>query len=249
MASRLRTATRMGLLDQVRRPVLLIMLGVIPIIFISWGARATPETPREVTVPGAGRVMTDMKTLMTVIDVPIAVAFLAGLVGVFVVNSALDSDRRLVVAGFSPGQTVAPRLIVLGIAVVVVTAVSLVVMAFTFTPEQWLAFTAGNLIAGLQYAAIGALAGALLGRLGAVYFMFFLPNIDIGIAQDPLFFEGDPPGWASALPAYSPTRMIVDASYSTTFDTGDALAVSLVWLAGLIVALVVLLRRAVAPRR
>lgn len=249
MLDRTLTATRMGLLDQVRRPLILVMLVVVPVIFISWGARATPETPREVTVPGGGRALTDMKALMTVIDVPIAVAFLAGLVGVFVVGAALESDRRLVIAGFSPGEVIGPRLVVLTAAVVVVTAVSLVVMALTFTPDQWLPFALANLVVGLEYAAIGALAGAALGRLGAVYFMFFLPNIDIGIAQDPLFFEGDPPGWATLLPGYGATRVIVDASYSTDLDTMAALGAALVWLAVLGLAVVALLHHVVAPRR
>ncbi len=243
------TATRMGLLDQVRRPLLIVMLVVIPIIFISWGARATPETPKPLTLPDDTQVLTDMRALMTVVDVPIAVAFLAGLVGVFVVNSALESDRRLVVAGYSPVEAVVPRLVVLSIAVVVITVVSLVVMAFSFTPKSWGPFIVGTLIAGLIYAAIGALSGALMGRLGAVYFMFFLPNVDIGIAQDPIFFDGDPQGWATVLPGYGPTRMIVEASYSGDFAPAGALAPALAWLIVLWIAVVLLLRRAVSPQR
>ncbi len=248
-ADRIAIATRMGVRDQLRRPLLLVMLAVIPIIFISWGARVTAQTPREIQVPGGATVQTDMRILMTVIDVPIAIAFLAGLVGVFVVGAALESDRRLVVAGFSPGETIVPRLVVVLGAVLVIATVSFIVMAFTFTPEQWLVFIVGNLLAGVAYAEIGALAGALLGRLGAVYFLFFLPNIDIGIAQDPLFFEGDPQGWATVLPGYGSTRMIVDASFSTSFHTAGELAIALAWVLVLGVALVVLLRRAVAPRR
>ena len=243
------TATRMGFLDQVRRPILIILLVVIPIIFISWGARATPETPRRVTLPDHTRVHTDMRALMTVIDVPIAIAFLAGLVGVFVINSALESDRRLVVAGFSPVEAVVPRLVVLAAAVVVITVVSLVVMGFWFTPKSWGPFIVGSLLAGLIYSAVGALSGALLGRLGGVYFMFFLPNIDIGIAQDPLFFNGDPQNWATVLPGYGPTRMIVEAAYAGHFDPAGALAPALGWLVVVWVAVVLLLRHEVAPHR
>ena len=243
------TATHMGLLDQVRRPFLIAMLVVIPIIFITWGAYATPETPKPLTLPDGSKVMTDMRALMTVMDVPIAVAMLAGLVGVFVVGSALESDRRLVVAGFEPGEAVMPRLFVLALAVLVITAVSLVVMAFAFTPKSWGAFIVGTLLAGLMYGALGALSGALLGRLGAVYLMFFLPNIDIGIAQDPIFFNGDPQSWATVLPGYGPTRMIVEASYTGDFDPSGAGLPALAWLVFLWVAVLLLLRRAVSPRR
>ncbi len=243
------TATRMGLLDQVRRPFLIVMLLVVPVIFVTWGAYATPETPKSLTLPDGSKVMTDMRALMTVVDVPIAVAFLAGLVGVFVVNSALESDRRLVVAGFKPGEAVTPRLIVLAVATVVITAVSIAAMAIAFTPKSWGPFIVGTLIAGLVYGAIGALSGAVLGRLGAVYFMFFLPNIDIGIAQDPIFFDGDPQGWATFLPGYGPTRMIVEASYTGDFDPSGAGIPALAWLIVVWLAVVVLLRRAVKPKR
>ena len=246
--ARTRTATRMGLLDQIRRPLLLVMLVVIPIIFVSWGAKATAQTARTLTLPDGSTVDSDMREIMTVIDVPIAITFLAGLVGVFVVTSALESDRRLVVAGYTPGEAITPRLLVLGIAVLVVTLVSLVVMAFSFTPTLWAPFVLGNVLAGIEYGAIGALAGALMGRLGAVYFIFFLPNVDIGIAQDPLFFNGDPQPWARAFPGYGPTRMIVEASFANDWSTVGALLPALAWCLALGAALVLLLRRTVAPR-
>ena len=249
MVDRVLTATRMGFRDQLRRPLMLALLAAVPIIFISWSARVTSETPRRIALPGGGHVLTDMRALFTVVDAPIAIAFLAGLVGVFVIESALQSDRRLVIAGYSPGQTIAPRLLVIGAAVVVISAVSLVVMAFWFTPEAWFPFIFANVLVGLIYAAIGALSGTLMGRLGAVYFIFFLPTVDIGIAQDPLFFNGDPQGWATALPGYGPTRMIIDAGYTTGFDTVVALIAALAWVAVLGAALAVVLRRAVAPRR
>lgn len=53
--------------------------------------------------------------------------------------------------------------------------------------------------------AIGALAGALVGRLGGAYLMFFLPMMDIGVAQNPMFFDSAPQGWATVLPGYGPT--------------------------------------------
>lgn len=248
MLDRTMTATRMGLLDQVRRPLLLTMLAVVPIIFISWGAQATAETPRTLTLPDGTVIDTDMRELMTVIDVPIAVAFLAGLVGVFVVTAALQSDRRLVVAGYTPGETVTPRLLVLTIAVLAVSLVSLVVMAFSYTPSLWGGFIAGTVLVGLQYGAIGALAGALMGRLGAVYFIFFLPNVDIGIAQNPMFFSGDPQGWAKGFPGYGGTRMIVEAYYAGEYHAVGALLPALAWLVGLGIAVVLLLRHVVAPR-
>ncbi|MBW8059354.1 MAG: hypothetical protein FVQ78_03285 [Solirubrobacterales bacterium] len=242
------TATRMGFREQARRPLLLILLVAVPFLFISWMIAVTEPIPHLIELPGGRYRLTTMKELHGAVMVPITVGFLAGLIGLFVVQSALASDRRLVLAGFSPGEAILPRLVVLVSGTLVVLAVSLGVTTIDFIPVSWLPFVAGNLLAGLIYGAIGALAGALIGRLGGAYLMFFLPMLDIGIAQNPMFFHGPPPGWATVLPGYGPTRVLIDGAFSPTFHAGAPLAIALLWLAGLSLALVVLLRRSVGGR-
>lgn len=248
MSGRLPTATAMGFREQGRRPVLLILLVTVPFLFISWSFAITEATPRLVTLAGGERILTNMRDLHGAIMVPITVGFLAGLLGLFVVRSAIESDRRLAVAGFGPGEVIAPRLAVMGAATVLVLAVSLAVTAIDFSPASWPPFIAGNLLAGLIYGAIGALAGAFLGQLGGAYFMFFLPMMDIGVAQNPMFFNGDPAGWATLLPGYGPTRVLIDGAFSTSFSAGVPLLVALLWLGGLSVALAVLLRQSLRAR-
>jgi len=241
MIARALTATRMGFREQSRRPLLL----VLPFLFISWSFAITEPTPRLIALPGGEQLLTTMRDLHGAIMVPITVGFLAGLIGLFVVRSALESDRRLVLAGYSPGEAIVPRLAVLVSATLVVLAVSLAVTAIDFIPESWGPFVAGNLLAGL----IGALAGALVGRLGGAYLMFFLPMMDIGVAQNPMFFDGSPQGWATVLPGYGPTRVLIDGAFSQSFDAGGPLAVASVWLLALSIAVVTLLRRSLAQAR
>jgi hypothetical protein len=239
------TATRMGFREQGRRPLLLVLLVAVPFLFISWSFAITEATPRLITLPGGEQLLTTMRDLHGAIMVPITVGFLSGLIGLFVIRSALESDRRLVLAGFSPSEAILPRLVVLACATLVVLAASLAVTAIDFIPASWGPFVAGNLLAGLIYGAIGALAGALVGRLGGAYLMFFLPMIDIGVAQNPMFFDGKPPDWATVLPGYGPTRVIVDGAFSSQFQAAGDLALSLAWTAALGVAVYLLLRRAV----
>jgi hypothetical protein len=229
----------MGFREQLRRPLLIVLLVGVPFLFISWSIAITEPTPHVIELPGGEPFLTTMKELHGAIMVPITVGFLAGLIGLFVIHSAIESDRRLVLAGFSPGEAIAPRLVVVLAATLIVLAVSLAVMAIDFTPVSWLPFLAGNLLAGLTYAAIGALAGALVGRLGGAYLMFFLPMLDIGVAQNPMFFEGPPHGWANVLPGYGPTRVLIDGAFSQGFDAVGPLVVALAWLLGLSVAVVV----------
>ena len=107
-----------------------------------------------------------MRDIHGAVMVPITIAFLAGLVGMFVVRSALESDRRLVIAGFTPGEAIVPRLAVMVAVTLIVLAVSVAVTTIDFVPESWWPFVVGNLLAGLTYALIGALAGATMGEIG-----------------------------------------------------------------------------------
>lgn len=246
--SKVLTATGMGLREQARRPLLLVLLVVVPLVFISWSFWVTEDQPRQITLPGGEQIVVTMRDLHGAVMVPITVAFLAGLVGLFVVRSALESDRRLVVAGFRPGEVVVPRIAVLVIATLVVVAASLAVTAIDFVPERWLTFAGANLLAGLTYGAIGALAGALLGQLGAAYFMFFMPMMDFGVVQNPMFFDGEPQDWASLLPGWGSTRVLVDGAFSGSFEATGPLLVGLGWLLALAAGMALLLRRAVGTR-
>jgi hypothetical protein len=238
----------MGVREQLRRPMLLLLLVVVPFVFISWSFLVTEPLPRSILLPGDERIVTTMKDLHGAIMVPIAVGFLAGLIGLFVVRSALESDRRLVVAGFTRSEAMAPRLVVLAGATLIVLAVSLAVTTIDFIPEAWLPFIAGNLLAGLTYAAIGAIAGATMGAVGAAYFMFFAPMLDFGVAQNPMFFDGEPQSWATALPGYGSTRILVDGAFSSGFESGGPLALALAWLALAGLGTLIILRRALGAR-
>jgi hypothetical protein len=54
---------------------------------------------------------------------------------------------------------------------------------------------------------------------------------DIGIVQNPMFGNGTPGRWAALLPAYGPSRMMIDGAFATSFHTGGAPLGALAWLA------------------
>jgi hypothetical protein len=201
--------------------------------------------PRRIGLPGGGEVLTTMRDIHGADMAAITVAFLAGLVGVFVMQSAREADRRLVVAGFRPGEALAPRLLVLGAATALVVAVSVVVTALSFTPRLWGAFVVGNLLVAFIYAALGVLAGVAVGKLGATYLLLFGAMLDLGIVQNPMFGSGEPPAWGVVLPGYGPGRVIIDAAFSDQFHAWGALAVAIAWALALAVAVVLVLSRLV----
>jgi len=244
--NRAAVATRLAFREQRRRPLLIVLLVGLPFFFITRAIAQTEEIPRRVGLPGGGEVVTTMRDIHGADMAAITIGFLAGLVGVFVMQSARQADRRLVVAGFRPAEVLAPRLVVLGTATLLVTVVSLVVTALSFTPQQWPAFIVGNLLVGLIYGLLGALAGAAVGRLGATYLILFGAMLDVGIVQNPMFGSGTPPAWGAALPGYGPARVLVDAAFASEFHAWGALAIGVAWTATLAAAVLGTLGRLVA---
>lgn len=249
MTARVRTATLMALRDQQRRPLVLILLVVVPVYVVTRSVAITEQTPRLIELPGGAIATTTMKELHGAVMAGIAIAFTTALVGVFVMRSALQGDRRLVVAGYRPGETVLPRLLVLTVATATVIGVSALATAAYFTPASWPRLLSALALIGLTYGAIGALAGAALGHLPATYSILFLVMTDLGIVQNPIFGDGTPAGWGALLPGYGASRVMVDAAFSSGFHTGLALSLALAWAVALACSVYVVLRRAVGVRR
>jgi hypothetical protein len=247
VSTRTLTATAMAFRDQRRRPLVLILLVIVPAYVITKSVAETQATPRRIGLPGGDWITTTMKALHGPEMAKMSVAFVAALVGVFVMQSALQGDRRLVLAGFRPGETVLARLAVLIAATGLVVAVSAGVTALFFTPASWLPLIAALVLTGLMYAGIGALAGALLDKLPATYLILFLVMTDLGVVQSSMF-HATPGRLAFLLPGYAPTRLLLDGAFSNTFHAGGALLISLGWAAALASSVYLVLRRAVGVR-
>lgn len=247
MVARARIATAMAFRDQGRRPLVLIVLVLLPAYVITRSIAETLATPKQIGLPGGVVVTTTMKELHGAGMGGVVIAFAAALLGVFVMQSALQGDRRLVVAGFRPGETVIARMGVLLAATTLVVAISAVVTALNFTPASWAPLLTAMVLLGLIYAGIGALAGALLDKLGATFLMLFLVMTDLGVVQTPMFHE-TPGAFAWLLPGWGPSRVMYEGAFTTSFHAGWELAVGVGWLLALGVAVYVILRRAVGVR-
>ncbi len=245
MLLRARTATAMAFRDQERRPLVLILLVIIPAYVITRSIAETLPTPRQIGLPGGVVVTTTMRDLHGAGMGGLVVAFVVALVGVvFVMQSALEGDRRLVLAGYRPGETVIARLLVLSAAMALVVAVAAIVTALNFTAASWLPMIVGLALIGMIYGAIGALAGAVLDKLAATYLILFLVMTDLGVVQSPMFHT-TPGSLAVLLPGYAPSRLMYEGAFSTSFHAGGELALSLAWLAVLSIGVFFVLRRAV----
>jgi hypothetical protein len=245
--ARSRVATAMAFRDQSRRPLVLVLIVVIPAYVITRSIAQTLATPRRIGLPADVYVTTTMQQLHGAGMGGVAVAFVAALLGVFVMRSALDGDRRLVVAGMRPAEAVLARVLVLASGTGLVVAVSVLVTALNFSPRNWPPMILALVLLGMIYAALGALAGALLDKLAATYVMLFLVMTDIGVVQSPMFHV-TPGRFAPLLPGYGPTRAMYDAAFAPSFHGGAALLMSAGWLAALGLVVFLALRRAIGGR-
>lgn len=241
-APRALAAAGMGLREQGRRPLFLVLLVLLPLWFISRAIAVTEPVPRQIGLPGGSSIETTMRDIHGADMALIAVGLLVGLCGVFLMLAAREADRRLVVAGFRPSEAIIARLLVLLAVTMVVVSVALAVTAWKFGVRQWPLFALATTLTGVEFGALGALAGALLGRVAAVYVILFASMIDLGIAQNPMFGDGEPDGWAAALPGWAPTRVAMDAAFSGSFHAGAELVAAVAW-AGVLLAVVVLVLR------
>jgi hypothetical protein len=226
------TGLRMGLRDYRRNPVLWALLIVVPAVFIWLAKMITPEKTMTLALTDDGRTsdvtfwLPDMHAgTMT----PIAIASLAALAGLFVVLDARSGDQRLTLAGFRPAALLWARLAVVGVAVMLVTGVSLAVTAMVFDARQPLVYAAGCVLLGATYGLLGVCLGPIFGRVSGVLIAFLVPFLDIGIAQSPML-RAEPPDWAHLLPGFGADRILLDGGLTATFDETGSLVLALAWL-------------------
>jgi hypothetical protein len=237
-------AFRYSLLEYSRKPVLWVLLVAVPAVFVRMSVAVTPPLPDPVSLDEHGRQVTRLFSMTNVhaaTMAAMAVASLAGLVGLFVVLGSAEGDRRLVLAGYRTRTVLGTRVAVLAVIALLVTAVSLAVTLPTFTPRLWLPFVGGTVLIALTYGLVGVLVGPLAGRMGGLYLLFLLPFIDVGLGQSPVF-QAAPPTWATFLPAYGGMRLVVDGAFAADFSALGSLLLALGWLAAIAAAALVVFR-------
>jgi len=248
--NRTRRAVVMGMREQRRRPLLALLIVALPFFFITRAIASTEAIPRAIGLPGGASTITTMRSIHGANMAAITVAFLGGVLGIFVMRrEAIDVDRRLVIAGFRPREAFISRLVVLGSGVALAVAASLAVTALNFSPADWPRFIVGTVFVAVTYTFVGALLGLALGPLAATYALLFLAMLDIGIVRNPMFGSGTPPVWAAALPGYGPGRLIIGAAFPGGTAAPVDIATALAWMAVLTAALTFLAWRRLAPTR
>jgi ABC-2 type transport system permease protein len=233
--SKLVTGTRLRLAELVRQPLTLIMLvGLPPVVIETYGV-AVESFPQ---LPSMGA---EPATVGRITGTLFAVAFLAGLVGLFQVISARNGDERAAIAGFPRTAMLTTRLVTM-----VVVALAGAIVAFTVfsyrvdVAASLLAF--GTLcLAGLVYGLFGVIIGTLVPReLDGSLLLVFLADLDNALSSGlfPLTttvsvpFVGDV-HVTDIVPLYHPHELFAAAGLDGELPGGHLIP-ALGWLLGLL---------------
>lgn len=190
----LATATRLRLRELTRQPTTLAMLALLPPVVVEVYGRGMGSFPAMGLAGGA-----DPATVGRMTGTLFAVAFLAGLVGLFQVIGARRGDERLAVAGFPRPTMLASRLAAMVVVAVAAAAVSFAAFAAAVDVAAPLLAFGVLVLAGLLYGLLGVVVGSVLPReLEGSLVLVFVADLD-NVLSSGVFDAG---GAAELAPLY-----------------------------------------------
>ncbi|HEX6255948.1 MAG TPA: hypothetical protein VFZ70_09075 [Euzebyales bacterium] len=220
------------LTEYARRPLNLVLLAVVPVVFVALSAGALADFAR-ILGGEAGLGQLEAATAGW------AAAFLAGVAGFFHVSGSREPDRRLAAAGSITSRVVVARLASSLLLAAVAAVGALVALAVRTDVADVPRAVGATAMFAVIYLGIGAVVGALVrsevnGSLVIIFVWMF--DVFLGPAMgrtESLLIRG--------FPTHFPTLVMLDAATEHAGPLGD-LGAALVWtVAGLLVAFVALL--------
>jgi ABC-2 type transport system permease protein len=233
---RLATVTRLRVVELLRQPLTLAMLLVLPPVVIEMYGVAVTSFPQ---LPTLGA---DPVTVGRMTGTLFAVAFLAGLVGLFQVISARDGDERAAIAGFPRWELLTTRLVTMLVIAVVGAAVAFVTLSYTVDVAAPVLAFAVLVLAALIYGLMGVVVGTLLPQeLEGSIVLVFMADIDNALSSGLFPIEASVTlplagevGVTDFVPLYHPHELFVGAVLDGGVASGH-LPPALGWAVGLLV--------------
>lgn len=216
------TIFRISVRETARNYVLIGLLIALPIAFITIAFAVTQDAqmPIELAIDGEYQVvMRGLPEVHGVAMTPLTSTILAGIVGLLLMQDAKIVDGRLVLAGYQAREVVLARFGTLGILVMLVTAVSVGVMAVDVMPEQPMLFILAMFAVTLVYGLVGMLLGIVFDRMAGLWTILIVSMLDVGLFQSPLFPMGEDAWWVKILPGHHPMEVVYDAGLTDQPDT------------------------------
>jgi hypothetical protein len=218
--------------EYARRPLNLVLLAVVPVVFVTLSAGALADFAR---ILGGEASIGQLETATA----GWAAAFLAGVAGFFHVAGSREPDRRLAAAGSTTAKVVAARISSSLALTAVASTGALIALAVRPDVTDMARAVVATLMFAVIYMAIGTAVGSLVrSEVNGSLLIIFIWMFDV--------FLGPAMGRTESaitrfFPTHFPTQVMLDA---TTTHAGpvDDIGASLAWVVGgLAVAVVALL--------
>ncbi|HKZ28185.1 MAG TPA: ABC transporter permease [Acidimicrobiia bacterium] len=230
--------TRRYLNEYTRRPVNLVLLIAVPLIFVTLAAGALADFAGIVGGIGDPDVLASPTAGW-------AAAFLAGVAGFFHVLGSRSADRRLAAAGLRAGRIVAARLLSGLVLALIAAGAALGALALRIGIADPLRAAAGTVMLAVIYLAIGTAIGALVrSEVNGSLVVIFVWMLDVFLG--PAMAGGDV--WLTRLfPSHYVTLVMLDAASGHSGPLGD-LGWALIWAAGSVIVAALIFASATAHR-
>lgn len=205
--------------EYARRPLNLVLLAVVPVVFVALSAGAIADFAR---ILGGEASFGQLE----VATAGWAAAFLAGVAGFFHVTSSREPDRRLAAAGSNTFRVVAARVMSSTVLAAVASTGALIALAARTELTDVGRAVGATVMFAIIYLAIGITIGAWVrSEVNGSLLIIFIWMFDV--------FLGPGMGQADSLltrffPSHFPTLVILDAATTHAGPLGD-LGASLVW--------------------
>jgi hypothetical protein len=223
---------RRSVLEYARRPLNLVLLVAVPVIFVTLSAGALADFA---DILGG---LADLGTVEAA-TAGWAAAVLAGVAAFFHVSGSRDADRRLALAGAGPARVVAARLASSLTLALFAASGGLIALALRTGIADVPRVVGATVLFAVIYVGLGTLVGALVrnetnGSLIVVFAWMF--DVFFGPAM------GRSGGITVLFPLHFPTQVVTDVASGHAGPLGD-LGLALAWgLGALVLAAIVLTR-------
>lgn len=227
------------LTEYTRRPLNLVLLAVVPVIFVALSAGAIADFAR---ILGGDASLGQLEAATA----GWAAAFLAGVAGFFHVTGSGEPDRRLAAAGSKAGRVVAARVMSSLLLAAVASAGALIALAARTDLADVGRAVGSTAMFAVIYLAIGITVGAWVrSEVNGSLLIIFIWMFDV--------FLGPAMGQADSLitrffPSHFPTLVMLDATTTHAGPLGD-LGASLAWTLGAVAVAVASLLATTRPKR
>lgn len=217
-AKRLITAFSMTAHEFLRRRGMLALMVGLPVVGFALIFLALPRTPASLEAVDGGvtvNIETDQVQLFGGVSSLIYVGLLSSVTGLYLLQSALRADRRLLLSGYSPIQLVTARIAFLVLMDLALTIFLVGLARIFFVPRQFPAYVLAVFWAAVIYSFYGGLiATAVRSELAGIIAVLFLSNIDVGYLEIPGYSTVLDEWWSRLLPGYFPVQLAIDAAYT-----------------------------------